>query len=306
MSFDIHAIENSFPKKKTISKDIKITKYTGIKKRYISSVNEDVLTLSINSLKKIFKKNEPDKIDFLLVVTQTSPYRFPSLSCIIQDRLNLRKNIFALDINMGCSGFIYALHLADSLFEKNKIFKNGIIVCSDTYTKFISKNNNSCGPIFSDGASSVLLKRNHKKIYKPYDFGVDGSGSKNLFLRGSEKDMFMNGAQVALFTLNVIPKFINNFLNKNLINKKEIKLYAFHQASKFVCENLKKKLDLTDKQVFFNYNKFGNMVSASIPILLKEADKKNLIKKDDKVLLCGFGVGLSWGATILNWKKLKK
>ena len=79
-----------------------------------------------------------------------------------------------------------------------------------------------------------------------------------------------------------------------MINKKEIKLYAFHQASKFVCENLKKKLDLTDKQVFFNYNKFGNMVSASIPILLKEADKKNLIKKDDKVLLCGFGVGLSW------------
>ena len=136
---------------------------TGINKRYISSKNENVITLSVKSARKLLNEKIKKQIGFLFFVSQTSPYKFPSVYCILQNELNLPKNIFATDINMGCSGYIYALKLANSFISTNNK-KYGLIICSDTYTKYISKNNKSCRPIFSDASTATLLKITKKNL----------------------------------------------------------------------------------------------------------------------------------------------
>ena len=149
MGIEILSIKSSFPNKIETIKDLskinkswdikKLYSSTGINKRYVSEDNENVISLSIQSAKKIITQKNKDKIGFILFVSQTSPFKLPSISCLIQHKLGLSNNIFATDINMGCSGFIYALKLSESLININKSKKFGLIICSDTYTKYILK-----------------------------------------------------------------------------------------------------------------------------------------------------------------------
>jgi len=307
MPFRINSIKSYFPKKKENLNSLKfknlnknkLLKASGINERYVSSKNENVITLSLQSAKKILNTKIKKQLGYLFFVSQTSPYKFPSVSCILQHELDLPKDIFAVDINMGCSGYIYALKLANSFMHNKK--KYGLIICSDTYTKYIDKNNRSCKPIFSDASTSTLLEMSKKKFFKSFDFGVNGGGQKDLMLSNNSNNMYMNGAKLAIFTLNVIPDFIKNFIKKNKIKKNKIKFFVLHQASKYVCDNIRKKLNFEKKYFLNNYNKFGNTVSSSIPLLLQEAMNKKKIKKDDTIIACGFGVGLSWGAVEIKW-----
>lgn len=296
MSFNISIIESYLPNKiiQYKSKKDPLIKVTGINKRFSVKENQDSLYLANCCLKKLSKKKDLSRLDFLLLVTQTSPNYFPSLSNILQHNFKLKKDILAIDLNIGCSGYVYALKFAESLFLTEE-YKSGVILCVDTYTKYISKNNSSCYPIFSDAATATVLDKNKKKSKFNYAFGSDGSGSKYLYLNKNQKEMFMNGPNVALFTLKVIPKFIENFLNKNLLKKNQVKYFLFHQASKFICENIQKKLLIPKNKIYNNYNIYGNTISSSIPLLLKDLLKKKKIKLNDKLILCGFGVGLSWG-----------
>ena len=307
MSFRINSIKSYFPKKrenldslnfKNLNKK-KLFKATGINKRFISSESENVITLSIKSARKILNTKIKKQLGFLFFVSQTSPYKFPSVACILQNELKLPNDIFAVDINMGCSGYVYALKLANSFSHAKK--KYGLIICSDTYTKYINKKNTTCKPIFSDASTATLLESSKKKFFRSFDFGVDGKGHKDLILSNNSNNMFMNGAKLAIFTLNIIPDFISNFIKKNKIKKKQIKFFALHQASRYVCENIRKKLNFEKKYFLKNYNKFGNTVSSSIPLLLQEAINKKKIKKNDIIIACGFGVGLSWGAVEIKW-----
>jgi len=315
MGIEILSIESSFPKKFETIKELsvnnknwdvnKIYSSTGINKRYISGNNENIITLSIESAKKLITKQNKKKIGFILFVTQTSPFKLPSVSCLIQDKLGLSNDIFASDINMGCSGFIYALKLSESLINLNRSKKLGLIICSDTYTKYISKNNRSCRPIFSDSSASVLIGRTSTNSIGPYDFGVDGSGFSDLVLKSNAKDIYMNGPKIALFTLKKIPSFINNFIKKNKIKKEKIKLMALHQASRYIYEQLKKRININKENFLYNFNTIGNTVSASIPLLLRKAIKEKKIRGGDTIIACGFGVGLSWGIVKIRWTKKK-
>ena len=164
----ITSIEYYLPKKKENNKTLKkfnpkmdinrIKEKTGIDNRYISAEKETVIDISIKCANKIFKKFPKNKVDFLILVTQTSPYRIPTTACILQNKIGLKKNIIAFDINLGCSGFIYALRIASSLIE-SKQAKNGLIICADTYTKYISKKNTACRPIFSDAGAAILISK---------------------------------------------------------------------------------------------------------------------------------------------------
>ncbi len=304
MGYQIVSIKSSLPKKLEIfnsGKNKKLINVTGINKRYRSSLNEDVISLSLKSAQKVINKTNKKEIGFLLFVTQTSPFKFPSISCILQHRLGLSKNIFAVDINMGCSGYIYALKLAESLKNLDNKKKYGLIICSDTYTKYINKNNKSCRPIFSDASTTTLLKISKKNQIQNFDFGVDGSGFKSLYLKENSQNMFMNGPKVAIFTIKEIPKFIEQFLKKNRLKKTSIKYFILHQASKYVCDKIKDKLGLAKKFFLNNYQNYGNTVSSTIPLLLEECIKKKKIKKKDIIILCGFGVGLSWGIAKIKW-----
>ena len=139
----------------------------------------------------------------------------------------------------------------------------------------------------------------------PFDFGVDGSGFSDLLLRDNSNNISMNGPKIALFTLKKIPHFVNNFIKKNKIKKEKIKLIALHQASKYIYEQLKKRININQKKFSHNFDKIGNTVSSSIPILLEKANKEKKIKKGDTIIACGFGVGLSWGIVKIKWTAKK-
>ena len=280
----------------------RILDVTGIKTRHLSK-NEDIISLSIKSAKKVLKKFPKKKIDFLIFVSQTSNLKLPSISCVMQHRLGLRNNIQAFDINMGCSGFIYALSVAKSMISQKGV-TNGMIICSDVYTKYIKKNNTSCRPIFSDASSSIIVGKCSSLSINDFDYGTDGSGAFDLYLKEGDKDIYMNGSKVALFTIKRIPNSVKRLLNKNKIKLEKIDKFIFHQASKFVLNQIYRILKIHKKKIYENYEKYGNTVSSSIPIALKEASTKNLLKKDDNIILCGFGVGLSWSTVLIKWKKI--
>jgi 3-oxoacyl-[acyl-carrier-protein] synthase-3 len=313
MGVIIKSIEFTLPKNKENLQNLlkdnpkwdikRIYSKTGIKNRYISKKNEDVITLSIKSATKIFKNFDKNKIDFLIFVTQTSSYKFPSLACILQNKLNLKTNIQAFDISMGCSGFIYALNLGEKIITSGQA-KNGLIICSDVYSKYINKKNSSCRPIFSDASSAIILSKSNYNSIKKYSFGTDGSGALDLNLKENSKNMIMNGANVALFAIQRVPESIREILKKTNNKIYNIDKFIFHQASKYVLDNIYRALKINKEKVFQNYNDIGNTTSSSIPIALKLASLKKILKNNNKIVLCGFGVGLSWATVLLKWKKI--
>lgn len=313
MSGKISQISIQLPKNKISIKNLckknswnydKIIENTGIKNVYHSSNNESALKLAIKAGSKITKKNK--KIDALIYITQSPEFHLPTNACTIQNELGLKKNLISFDINQGCSGFIYGLFTAEQLLEI-KTINNVLLICSDNYTKNINKKNKTCLTLFSDGATATLIKKNKKKN-NDYIFYTDGSGADDLKLNYSgnqfkinkRPELFMDGRKVLLFTMNIVPNIVNQTLKKHKTSYKNLKYVIFHQASKIVIENLVRKLNIPESKVFTNFNKFGNTVSSTIPLCLYELKKKNMIKKGDKILICGFGVGLSVASTIIE------
>jgi 3-oxoacyl-[acyl-carrier-protein] synthase-3 len=301
---DIKEDNNFLIKKNKLWNFKKIYEKTGIKKRYTAKYNQDSLTLALDATKKLLKKVKKNEIDVLLFVTQTPPVRLPQCSSFIQEKLGMKNNLYTLDINLGCSGFVYALTVAKSLAETYN-FKNFIIICSDTYNKFIPYNNRTCRTIFSDGASATFLtfENTKKKQLFEIDYGTDGSGYNDLIIKKKQnrEQLFMDGAKIFLFTKKIIPKSISKILYKKKISIKKIDYFIFHQASKFVLDNLKEDLVIEDKKVYYGIKNIGNTTSSTIPIALSKIMKKNYFKKNKKIILSGFGVGLSWATLLFSW-----
>lgn len=291
----------------------KIIEKTGIYNRYIAAIDETASDLAYLASEKLFKSTPVrDEIDLLILVTQSPDYILPTSACILQDRLKLSTKCMAFDINLGCSGFVYALSVAGGLID-SKVVKKALILCADTYSKYIAKNDRTCRPIFSDGAAAILIEESNAQNIGPFEFGTDGAGYDRLIVKNggarelieqkklAEKVLEMHGSDIFLFTMRVIPICINNLLNKANLTINQINLFVFHQASKLVIDNLIGHLCLKPNQVFTNYETVGNTVSASIPIALKDAETQGRLKEGDIIMLIGFGVGLSWGATLLHW-----
>ena len=291
----------------------KILEKTGILKRHIKAKDETAVDLAFKAGKKLLDDSvNSEEIDLLILVTQSPEYVLPTSACILQDRLGLLKTSMAFDINLGCSGFVSALSIAGGLIESG-VARKGIILCADTYTKYIAKNDRTCRPIFSDGASATLVEQSEIDNIGPFIFGTDGSGYDRLIVKGigarkstvdSEHPfgkLEMQGSSVFLFTMSVVPASIIQLLDKASISIEDVDLFVFHQASKLVIDTLIQKLSLDEKKVFTNYESVGNTVSATIPIALKDAVSQGFLRNGDKVVIAGFGVGLSWGSTLINW-----
>jgi 3-oxoacyl-[acyl-carrier-protein] synthase III len=292
---------------------LKISDKTGVFTRSIASIHQTAVDLAFEAGSRLLKDSSCKKgIDLVVLVTQSPDYVLPTSACILQDRLGLSKKCMAFDINLGCSGFIYALSVVGSLIESG-VAKKGLILCSDTYTKYIDKSDRTCRPIFSDGASATLLTASDSNNIGPFVFGTDGGGYDKLIVRkggarephmssnSSHGTLDMRGADVFLFTLSSVPICINELLDKSKLDIEDIDLFVFHQASQLVLENLIRSMSLNEDKVFINLKDVGNTVSASIPIALKDAETKGRLKNGDTVMLVGFGVGLSWGATLVTW-----
>lgn len=291
----------------------KIMGKTGVRNRYISAPGETAVDLAYAAGEKLFAETPcREEVDLVILVTQSPDYVLPTNACILQDRFKLSTSCMAFDVNLGCSGFVYALSIAGGLIESG-VARKGLILCADTYTKYIEKNDRTSRPIFSDGAAAILVEGSDKDGMGPFEFGTDGAGYDRLIVRnsgardadvaeGSRRGCLqMQGSDIFLFTMRVIPPSINKLLERAGIALADVDLFVFHQASRLVIDNLARHLSLDKEKVFVNYEFIGNTVSASIPIALKDAAVQGRLKEGDTVLLVGFGVGLSWGSTVIRW-----
>lgn len=293
----------------------KIFEKTGVKKRYIALDDENTTSMAVKAANNIRGFDDlKNKIEFLIFVTQNSEYQLPSSACIVQEILRLPTSTMCFDINLGCSGYIYALGISNSFIE-SKLFNTGLIICSEKYSSFIDKDNRTCRPLFSDGSAATLIKASKNRGLISFDFGTDGKGYDKLIVSKNnthtidkmkhlkKNKLYMNGAEVFLFTINRIPESIYKNLKKFNLSIEDIDLFIFHQASKLVIDKLSKKLKIPVSKMYNNYNKIGNTVSPTIPIAVKNAKDKGLIKNNNLIMMIGFGVGYSWGSCIIKWQE---
>jgi len=299
----------------------KIEKKIGIKERHIVKEDETALDLALEAGKKILKNYDKDKINFLLFCTQSTEYYLPSGACILQDRLGLKTDIGALDYNLGCSGFVYGLAMAKSLINSN-IAKNILLITSETYTKHIHPKDKSNRTIFGDAAAAVIIEKSEEEHIGEFVLGTDGSGYKNLIVPNggvrnrydvnakeiddnsgsirTDNNLYMNGPDIFNFTIKAVPKVVAETLEKNNTILEDIDYIIFHQANKYMNDYLRKKINIPKDKFYLNLLHTGNTVSATIPIAIKDCLDNNIIKKGDKILIVGFGVGYSWGGTIVT------
>lgn len=299
----------------------KIEKKIGIRQRHVVSNNETALDIAFKASEKALKNYDRNKIDFIILCTQSPDYYLPTSACILQDKLNLRKNIGAFDFNLGCSGYIYGLAIAKS-FISSGIANNILLVTSETYSKHINKNDLANRTIFGDAAAATIIEKTEEENIFEFELGTDGSGMNNLIVPSgglrqkmefnpieikdesdnirTNNDLFMNGPEIFNFTIKSVPTAFNNVLEKNNLNIDNIDYVIFHQANKYMIGYLRKKIGIPEEKFYDDILMTGNTVSATIPIALKNASDQGIIKSGDKVLLCGFGVGYSWGATIIK------
>ncbi len=305
----------------------KIKLKTGINQRRVADVNETSLDLSLNPSKEALKfLNENSlSLDYLIYVTQTNDFILPGNSTLLLNKLNL-SNIPSVDINQACAGYIYGLNISSALIKSGQA-KTVLLVTSDTYSKIIHKMDKSVRTLFGDGASATIISNqiidnciNFEII--DFNLGSDGKKYDSLYIKEggyrfpfSTKslvetiddkgyirrplDLFMNGEEILNFTLDVVPGSINSVLNKNNIEKVDVKYFFLHQANKFILDFLGKKMNIKDK-LLIDLEDTGNTTSSSIPILFNRNINKLNISINDYVVFCGFGVGLTWGSILLK------
>lgn len=307
----------------------KISAKTGIKNRFIVSENETSLDLAFNAASTLLEKtNLRDKIDYILFCTQSPDYFLPTSACILQDKLKLKNNIGALDFNLGCSGYVYGLGMAKGLIASGQA-KNILLITAETYSKLIHKDDKSNRTIFGDAATASIINNEtlsdglNAKIGN-FDYGTDGAGSEYLivknggfrnphnqeniqldengFFLSNDNNLFMNGKEIFNFTANKIPDLLNSNLESNNTNLENIDLFIFHQANAFMLNFIRNRCKIPKDKFYVNMENTGNTVSNTIPIALKYALQENKILKNQKISLCGFGVGLSMGAVVLEIK----
>ncbi|MEJ5103097.1 3-oxoacyl-ACP synthase III family protein [Chryseobacterium sp. MYb328] len=292
----------------------RIHEKVGIAQRHISSENETVLDLGVKSSERLFENYDRNKIDFILFCTQSPDYFLPTTACILQDKLGLRKNIGAMDFNLGCSGFVYGLAFAKGLIAAG-IAQHILLVTSETYTKHINPKDKGNRSIFGDASASAIVEKSESGSDYKFCLGTDGSGAENLIVKKgafrtdfelnpenefSPENLYMNGPEIFNFTIENIPGLVKETMEVNGLTMDDIDHFVFHQANSFMLNYLRKKTKIPTEKFYIDMEKTGNTVSATIPIALKNMMNKGILKEGDKVLLAGFGVGYSWGATILE------
>ena len=274
---------------------------TGIKNRYILSEKQSPEQLSIKAGEICIEKANNKSIDGIIYVTQSPSKPLPTRACYLQEKLGIQKNSLAFDINQGCSGFVYALSVATSLIE-NSCATRIIIICADYYSKYISKNDRTSRPIFSDAAAAIIVEKSDTNKIGPFIFKTSGDGGNFLTVNstGGQNKLYMDGPAVLKFSLSLVPEATNELLKKANYKITDIDTFIFHQASAVVLNKLQKKLNISDLKWFNEIENLGNTVSATIPIAINILQERKKFSYSKKYVLMGFGVGLSVAGCIIS------
>ncbi len=301
----------------------KIIESTGVNLRHVAPSGICTSDLCYEAGKDLLTKLEvnPEDIGGIIFISQTPDYRLPATACILQDRLGLSKKTIAFDVNLGCSGYVYGLNIGFGLLNQSSI-KKVLLLVGDTITKCVSPLDRSSSILFGDAGSATLLEfySSDKKVYS--SLNSDGSGADSLIIKGggyryqssfdtlkvseqsnghmrSLENLYMDGPEIFNFTIREIPKDIRFVLESSGTLFESVDYFFFHQANKFIIDFLAKKLKIPGNKYPISLNDFGNTSSASIPLTIATI-RNSLESKSKKVILAGFGVGLSWGTVLTD------
>ena len=303
----------------------KVAKKVGVESRHIAGENETAGDLAEKAARKLFEeyKIDPKSIDFLMLCTQSPDYFLPSTACLLQSRLGLPTSAGAFDYNLGCSGCIYGMAVAKGLIATG-VANNVLLLTAETYNKYLHHQDKSNRSIFGDGAAACLIAKDGFAEIGNFVLGTDGTGANHLIVKtGASRQknatgkyvqddeghiwyddyLYMNGGAIFNFTLDAVPAMIDSVLEKNGLEREKIDYYVFHQANKYMLNTIRKLCILPKEKFYVNLTETGNTVSSTVLIGLKDCLERNLIVDGDNVMIAGFGVGLSWGSTVLSFRK---
>ncbi len=289
---------------------------TGIRARHIAASGQCASDLGVAAAEKLFEQYGVDRgtIDFLLFCTQTPDYPLPTTACLVQDRLGLPTSIGALDFNLGCSGYVYGLSLADGLIRGGTA-KRVLLITAETYSKYIDPRDRSLRTIFGDGAAATLVEAASEPSLGSFVFGTDGRGAGALMVpeggarppqlaikprkrkRWSSR-LYMDGPELVKFTLEVVPPLVDRVLAEAGLSRDDVDLYLMHQATLFMLGHLRDRLNLTEELLPADLEHCGNTVSSTIPLLMHDLRNSGRLRPGKRSLLIGFGVGFSWAGCL--------
>jgi len=301
----------------------KIEDKTGITERRIAAPDETATDLACAAVDRLLDSGAccREDIDFVILCTQAPDYFLPSSACVLQHRTGLSTAIGALDINLGCSGYVYGLSLASGLIASGAA-RTVLLVTADTYSKFIHPGDKSVRTLFGDGAAATLVvaaEPGDGGTIGPFVFGTDGAGAGDLIVEAgglrvprtadtaravpddagnvrSREQLFMNGGAVLNFTLREVPRAVGALMQRTGTSAADYDAFFLHQANRFMLDTLQKKLKIEDGKMPRHFAHIGNTVSSSIPFVLEREIAEGRCSHGMRAMLVGFGVGLSWAA----------
>ena len=296
----------------------KVVKSVGLEYIYKAKTNQTTSDLALDACNNLIDGIGWDRnvIDGLILVTQTPDYILPSTANILQDKLKLPKGCVPLQVDLGCSGYVYGLWLASELISNNT-YRKVIVVAGDTMSKTTSNKDKSVMMI-SDCVSATAVEYVEGCDESIYSLYSDGSGAENLIIKDggfrnpvsensyvliededgncrTNMNLFMDGMAIFLFAIGEVSETLNKFISDFNINIDDVDGILFHQANRYLISMLAKNANIPLNKVPINIEKFGNTSGASIPLLICDTLRNDLKKKDLNVVMAGFGVGLSWG-----------
>ena len=301
----------------------KVAQKVGVESRHLAAENETAGDMAEKAARKMFDEYgiDPSSINFLLFCTQSPDYFLPSTACVLQDRLGIPTSAGAFDYNLGCSGCVYGMAVAKGIIAAG-IAKNVLLLTAETYQKYLHPLDKSNRSIFGDGAAACLISTEGFAEIGEFSLGTDGSGANNLIVKtGASRQkkatgrfvedeeghiwyddyLYMNGGNIFNFTLNAVPDMMKEILEKNGLEKDQIDYYLFHQANKYMLNTIRKVCVLPKDKFYINLATTGNTVSSTVLIGLKDCIVNKIIQPRNNVMIAGFGVGLSWGGSVLSF-----
>lgn len=296
----------------------KILQKTGIETRHIAKPDECASDLAVMAAQKLFASGAcvAQDIDYLLLCTSAPDYTLPTTACVVQARLELATTCGAIDINQGCSGFVYGLGLAKGLIETGQA-RQVLLITADTYSHQLHPDDHTTRTLFGDGAAATLItaQDDDASALGPFVYGSDGRGAAHLIVRnsaarresldgsrrgGQDGKLWMDGPEIFQFTLSAVPAAVKQLLQLANVSPEQIDGYVFHQANKFMLDALCRKMQIAPEKFHVALRHCGNTVSSTIPIALQQAHARGDVRDGQVLCLVGFGVGYSWAAALLR------
>ncbi len=294
----------------------------GVKSRRRCEIGQTGFNLALEAAHKLMQKVSFESVDFLVYTTLGLDYVAPTTASQLHKSLRLSSNVGTLDIPSGCTGFLYGLSLVKGLLNSG-VANHILFLLGEVPSTSIAMDDLELNAIFGDAGAAMWIDQQSARKIGHFVFGTDGRGIDALNVdRGGARhpideywlnkhrlehnqlnrgQLKMDGMEVFRFALEKVPTLIDDTLSKNEMDLNGVNLVIFHQAGKQILNALKRKCKIPDDKFFEYYENVGNTVSCSIPIALEQAVLQNKIKSGDKILLIAFGVGFTWGGTVIEW-----